>query len=197
MAPAGRFMTRSQAPRRANHQMNLQSLIRTIPDYPKPGIQFRDITTLLRDARRLSRRRSTAIAERYRGRADRPRRRDRGARLHLRTAVAYELGAGFVPLRKPGKLPGETIGGTTSSSTAATGSRCTRTPSRPGERVLLVDDLIATGGTAEAAIALDSRSRRRDRRLRLRRRPARSRRDRRLERARHTVRCRSCEFEGE
>jgi adenine phosphoribosyltransferase len=69
-------------------------------------------------------------------------------------AVAHQLSAGFVPIRKKGKLPHETVGSPIRWNTALTRWRCTRTPFEPGETVILVDDLIATGGTAEAAVKL-------------------------------------------
>lgn len=132
---------------------SIESFIRTVPDYPKPGIQFRDITGLLEDARGL-RMAVDAIVQRY---------IDRGIDLVVGieargfifgTAVAYELGVGFIPIRKPGKLPGEVVGvdyeleyGTDRMEmhVGAIGS---------GDSVLLVDDLIATGGTAAAALHL-------------------------------------------
>ena len=132
--------------------MTLRSLIRTIPDYPKPGIQFRDITTLCAIPRVFSSRSTESQIGTDGG-------IDVVVGIEARgfifgTAVAYSLGCGFVPLRKPGKLPGDRSGGASISSTAAIGSRSTSEGSSPRQRVLLVDDLIATGGTAEAAIEL-------------------------------------------
>ena len=133
--------------------MTLRSLIRTIPDYPKPGIQFRDITTLLRDPKGLK----LAVE----GIADRHRQGgiDSVVGIEARgfifgTAVAYRLGCGFVPIRKTGKLPGEKIARTFDLEYGSDRIEIHVGAIEPGARVLLVDDLVATGGTAEAAVAL-------------------------------------------
>jgi adenine phosphoribosyltransferase len=133
--------------------MSLRSFIRTIPDHPKPGIQFRDITTLLLDPEGL-RLAIDGIADRHRsGKIDLV------VGIEARgfifgTAVAYQLGLGFVPLRKPGKLPGETIGRDFDLEYGSDRIELHVGAIEPGKRVLLVDDLIATGGTAEAAVGL-------------------------------------------
>ena len=131
--------------------MSLKSLIRTIPDYPKAGIQFRDITTLLLDARGF-REAVEGLAQPFRnGRIDKVAGIEaRG--LILGGAVALELGAGFAPVRKRGKLPWETIGEDYQLEYGSDRVEMHRDAVSPGERVLLVDDLVATGGTAEAAI---------------------------------------------
>jgi adenine phosphoribosyltransferase len=133
--------------------MNLASLIRTIPDYPKPGILFRDITTLLGDADgfRLA---VDTLADRYRGRGI-----SRVAGIEARGfilggAVAHQIGAGFVPVRKQGKLPHDTLGHDYELEYGTDRVEIHVDAVLPGERVLLVDDLIATGGTAEAAATL-------------------------------------------
>ena len=133
--------------------MNIRSLIRTIPDHPKPGIQFRDITTLLRDP--------VGLAEAVDGIASRHRSGgvDVVAGIEARgftfgTAVAYSLGLGFVPIRKPGKLPGAKIGRSFELEYGSDRIEMHIGAIERGARVLLVDDLIATGGTAEAAVAL-------------------------------------------
>ena len=134
----------------------LKELIRTIPDHPKPGILFRDITTLLLapEGLRLA---TEALAQPYLdGALARPR---FVAGIEARgfifgTAVAYRLGAGFVPLRKPGKLPGETIGRDFDLEYGSDRIEMHRDAIDPGRRILLVDDLIATGGTAQAAVEL-------------------------------------------
>jgi adenine phosphoribosyltransferase len=136
--------------------MSLHSFIRTIPDYPKPGIQFRDITTLLLDPEGL-RLAIDGISDRYQH--DQPDEIDLVVGIEARgfifgTAVAYQLGLGFVPLRKPGKLPGETIGRDFDLEYGHDRIELHVGAIAPGQKVLLVDDLIATGGTAEAAVLL-------------------------------------------
>ena len=129
------------------------SFIRTIPDYPRPGILFRDVTGLLEDARGL-RMAVDLIVHRY---IDRP--IDLVAGVEARgfifgTAVAYELGVGFIPLRKAGKLPGKVIGVEYELEYGSDRMEVHTDAIPSGSRVLLIDDLIATGGTAEAAIQL-------------------------------------------
>jgi adenine phosphoribosyltransferase len=133
--------------------MPIKSRIRTIPDHPKPGIQFRDITTLLKDpvGLRLS---VEGLAERFEGEKI-----DKVVAIEARGfilggAVAVKLGVGFVPVRKPGKLPHETIGQDYELEYGTDRIEMHTDAIAPGERVLLIDDLIATGGTAEAAIHL-------------------------------------------
>ena len=131
----------------------LESLIRTIPDHPKPGVQFRDITTLLHDPEGL-RLAVDGIADRHGDGGI-----DLVAGIEARgfifgTAVAYKMGLGFVPIRKPGKLPGKTIGRDFDLEYGSDRVEMHVEAVEPGQRVLLVDDLIATGGTAEAAVQL-------------------------------------------
>jgi adenine phosphoribosyltransferase len=133
--------------------MSIKSLIRTVHDYPKPGIQFRDITSLLEDAAGLR----AAVA----GLADpfRDERVSKVAGIEARgflfgVAVALELDAGFVPVRKHGKLPGETISREYELEYGTDRVEVHADALAQGERVLVVDDLIATGGTAEATIHL-------------------------------------------
>ena len=133
--------------------MTLSSLIRTIPDYPKPGIQFRDITTLLKDPVGLKQT-IDALALRYQ-----TAKIDKVAGIESRgfiigAALAYKLGVGFIPLRKKGKLPGETIGEEYQLEYGTDRIEIHVDAISKGERVLLVDDLIATGGTAMAAAKL-------------------------------------------
>ena len=137
--------------------MLIKSLIRTIPDYPKPGIQFRDITTLLQDAEgfRIAVER---LSEPYHGE-----RVDKVAGIEARGlilggAVAVKLGAGFIPVRKKGKLPWETIGESYELEYGTDRIEIHTDAISAGERILLIDDLIATGGTAEAAIRVIERS---------------------------------------
>lgn len=133
--------------------MTIRSYIRTIPDHPKLGIQFRDITTLLLDPDGL-RGAVDGIADRHRSDSF-----DLVAGIEARgfifgTAVAYQLGLGFIPLRKPGKLPGQTVGRDFDLEYGKDRIELHVDAIRPGQRVLLVDDLVATGGTATAAIEL-------------------------------------------
>lgn len=133
--------------------MPIKSRIRTIPHYPHQGIMFRDITTLLKDPVGL---RATIheIVSRYKGMKI-----DKVAGIESRgfiigTPVAYELGLGFVPVRKKGKLPAETIGRDYQLEYGSDRIEIHTDAIQKGDRVLLVDDLIATGGTAEAAAKL-------------------------------------------
>ena len=133
--------------------MQIKSRIRTIAHYPHEGIMFRDITTLLKDAVGL---RATIqeIAKRYKNS-----RIDRVAGIESRgfiigAPVAYELGLGFVPIRKKGKLPAETRGRDYQLEYGSDRIEIHVDAIRKGDRVLLVDDLIATGGTAEAGAML-------------------------------------------
>ena len=133
--------------------MPIKSLIRTIPHYPKPGIQFRDITTLLKDPLGL-RMVIDALSQHYSDKKI-----DKIAGVEARgfiigAALAYKLGVGFVPVRKSGKLPAETIGHDYALEYGADRVEIHIDAISNGEQVLLVDDLIATGGTAEAAITL-------------------------------------------
>jgi adenine phosphoribosyltransferase len=133
--------------------MPIKSRIRTIPDYPKPGIMFRDITTLLQDpvGFRLTMERLVKPFEEQRI--------DKVAGIEARGfilggAVAHALGAGFIPVRKKGKLPWQTIGQDYILEYGTDRIEIHTDAILEGERILLVDDLIATGGTAGAAIAL-------------------------------------------
>jgi adenine phosphoribosyltransferase len=138
---------------RAGVSMPIKSRIRTIPDYPKPGIMFRDITTLLQDpvGFRLTMER---LVKPFEGQ-----RIDKVAGIEARGfilggAVAHALGAGFIPVRKKGKLPWQTIGQDYILEYGTDRIEIHTDAILEGERILLVDDLIATGGTAGAAIAL-------------------------------------------
>ncbi len=133
--------------------MPIKSRIRTVPHYPKKGIMFRDITTLLKDPIGL---RATIqeIVSRYKSMNI-----DKVVGIESRgfivgTPVAYELGLGFVPIRKKGKLPAETLGRDYDLEYGTDRIEIHLDAIQKGDRVLLVDDLIATGGTAEAATRL-------------------------------------------
>ncbi|HEY8944307.1 MAG TPA: adenine phosphoribosyltransferase, partial [Polyangiaceae bacterium] len=127
--------------------------IRTIPHYPKPGVMFRDITTLLKDAVgfRIT---INEFVNRYTGKGI-----DKVAGVESRgfiigAALAFQLGVGFVPIRKKGKLPFESVGHDYELEYGADRVEMHVDAVSAGERVLVVDDLIATGGTAEAACLL-------------------------------------------
>ena len=131
----------------------LEQSIRTIADYPKPGISFRDITTLLRDARAFAIA-IDALTEPWRGAGI-----DKVAGIEARGfilggAVAHRLESGFIPIRKRGKLPHETVRVAYSLEYGVDEMEMHRDAVRQGEKVLLLDDLIATGGTATAAAQL-------------------------------------------
>ena len=131
----------------------LRASIRTIPDYPKPGILFRDITTLLGNARAFRR----AIDELVHPFAGSKVAKIAGIEARgfiLGGAIAHQLSAGFVPIRKKGKLPHDTVRVAYSLEYGVDEMEMHRDAVTPGEKVLLVDDLIATGGTAEGAAKL-------------------------------------------
>ncbi len=133
--------------------MNLADTIRTIPDYPKKGILFRDITTLLGDARAF-RRSVDELVHPFAGAKI-----DKVAGIEARGfilggAIAHQLSAGFVPIRKKGKLPHATIRVAYSLEYGVDEMEMHTDGVLRGERVILVDDLIATGGTAEGAVKL-------------------------------------------
>lgn len=133
--------------------MDLRSLVRSIPDHPKPGIMFRDITTLLGHAEGF-RRVVSELANRF---ADAGVRKVAGIEARgfiLGGALAHQLAAGFVPVRKKGKLPFQVIGSDYELEYGTDRVEIHVDAVADGERVLLVDDLIATGGTAAAAIRL-------------------------------------------
>lgn len=133
--------------------MNLADAVRTIPDYPKPGIQFRDITTLLADARAF-RRAVDELVQPYAGTRIQKVAGIEARGFILGGAVAHQLSAGFTPVRKKGKLPAATLRQTYALEYGQDEVEIHVDAIAPGEKVLLVDDLVATGGTAEAAIAL-------------------------------------------
>jgi adenine phosphoribosyltransferase len=134
-------------------EKTLLSAIRTIPDYPKPGIKFRDITTLLGNPGAF-RRAIDELVHPYAGQKI-----DKVVGIEARGfilggAMAHQLSAGFVPIRKKGKLPHETVRIAYSLEYGVDEMEVHRDAIKEGERVLLVDDLIATGGTAEGAVKL-------------------------------------------
>jgi adenine phosphoribosyltransferase len=131
----------------------LRQSIRTIADYPKPGIQFRDITTLLRDARAFQTTIEALIAP-WRASGIEKVAGIEARGFILGGAVAHGLAAGFVPIRKRGKLPHETVRVAYSLEYGVDEMELHKDAVRRGEKVLLIDDLIATGGTATAAARL-------------------------------------------
>lgn len=134
----------------------VKDYIRTIPDFPHPGIMFRDVTTLFGDARGFR----TAVDQLlhpYTGAAI-----DKVVGLEARGfilggAVAHQLGKGFVPIRKQGKLPGRTLSQAYALEYGEAVMEIHDDALQPGEKVLMVDDLLATGGTAAAGIKLIER----------------------------------------
>jgi adenine phosphoribosyltransferase len=133
--------------------MDLKKLIREVPDFPKAGILFYDITTLLKDS------------DGFAGVIDGLKSHYSGARVDLvlgieargfifAPALAYALHAGFVPIRKPGKLPGATVSVSYDLEYGKDRLEMHKDAVQPGSRVLIVDDLLATGGTAAAAARL-------------------------------------------
>jgi adenine phosphoribosyltransferase len=133
--------------------MDLQSLIRDIPDFPKPGIMFRDITTLLRDPAGLKYAIDTLATqvqdlqpEYIVGMESRG--------FIFGAALAYKLGIGFIPVRKPGKLPAAVYTVEYALEYGTDKLEIHRDAVAPGSRILIVDDLIATGGTAAATAQL-------------------------------------------
>jgi adenine phosphoribosyltransferase len=136
--------------------MELASLIRDVPDFPIEGILFKDITTLLKDADAL-REVIDWMTDQY---ADSD--VDRVVAIEARgyifgAPIAYKLGAGFVPIRKPGKLPAKTISESYTLEYGTNTLEMHEDAIEPGQRVLLVDDLLATGGSARAAVNLIER----------------------------------------
>ena len=136
--------------------MDLAAIIRDIPDFPIEGILFKDITPLLREPEAY-RQAVTQLADHF---------RDQGVNQVLAiesrgfifgAPLALELSAGFVPIRKPGKLPGQTIAVEYSLEYGTNRLEIHTDAIKPGERVLIVDDLLATGGSAKAAIELAER----------------------------------------
>ena len=135
--------------------MDLEKIIRDVPDFPKEGIVFKDITTLLQDGDAL-RHAMNQMMKKYLGTDAKI---DKVVAVEARGFVfggimAYKLGCGFVPARKPGKLPYRTIGEEYTLEYGSNALEIHEDSIRPGEKVLIVDDLLATGGTALAAAKL-------------------------------------------
>jgi len=133
--------------------MTIKSFIRTIPHYPKPGVMFRDITTLLKDPVGFKDT-INEIVNRYAGWKIQKVAAIEARGFIIGSALAFQLSAGFIPIRKKGKLPADTIGLDYELEYGVDRLEIHVDAIEKGERVLLVDDLIATGGTAEAASKL-------------------------------------------
>ena len=137
--------------------MDLKSAIRTIPDYPKPGIMFRDVTTLIGEARAFRMAIDRMVQPWAGAKIDRVAGTEARGFI-LGGAVAHQLSVGFTPVRKKGKLPYRTIRETYELEYGEDAIEIHVDAVQEGDRVLLVDDLIATGGTAEASIKLLQRA---------------------------------------
>src|SRR6202162_5766891 len=132
---------------------DLKKLIREVPDYPKPGILFYDLTTLLKDKEGFHLL-IDRLCDHYKGRAI-----DIVAGIEARgfifaPALAYRLGAGFVPVRKPKKLPAKTLRATYQLEYGTDTLEIHEDAIKPGQHVLISDDLLATGGTAAVTVQL-------------------------------------------
>lgn len=137
--------------------LDLKSLIRTIPDYPKPGILFRDITTLIEHPQGF-RESVERLAEAHRGLGITHVAGIEARGFIFGAGVAIALGVGFVPVRKRGKLPGATIGQNYMLEYGVDTIEIHADVLNPAHKVLVIDDLIATGGTAVAAVELMRRT---------------------------------------
>jgi adenine phosphoribosyltransferase len=131
----------------------LEKSIRNIPDFPKPGILFRDVTTLIQN-KAAFKKSVELLAKKYKGKKF-----DKVVGIEARgfifgAAVAYKIGAGFVPVRKKGKLPFKTISETYALEYGTDTLEIHQDAIKPEEKVLIIDDLLATGGTVTAVIKL-------------------------------------------
>ncbi|UXN64770.1 adenine phosphoribosyltransferase [Phyllobacterium sp. A18/5-2] len=134
-------------------KQTLVDAIRNIPDYPKPGVMFRDITTLLGNARAF-RRAVDELVHPYAGGKVAKVAGIEARGFIIGGAMAHQLSSGFVPIRKKGKLPHDTVSIAYSLEYGVDEMEMHRDAIVPGDKVILVDDLIATGGTAEGAVKL-------------------------------------------
>ena len=131
----------------------LQELIRSIPDFPKKGILFRDITTLLQNGREF-RRAIDILAEHYKGKKIDQIVAVESRGFIIASPLAYKLNAGIIPVRKKGKLPYKTVETTYELEYGTDTLQMHADAFQPGANILIVDDLLATGGTAKATIDL-------------------------------------------
>src|SRR5881296_1863663 len=133
--------------------MDYKALIREVPDFPKPGILFYDITTLLKNAGAF-RTVMDELTQRYRDKQISKIVGIESRGFIVGSPLAYRLGAGFVPVRKPGKLPADIFEVKYNLEYGSNSLAVHRDAIMPSERVLIVDDLLATGGTAAATVNL-------------------------------------------
>jgi adenine phosphoribosyltransferase len=131
----------------------LEKSIRNIPDFPKPGILFRDVTTLIQN-KAAFKKSVDLLAKKYKGKGF-----DKVVGVEARgfifgAAVAHKIGAGFIPVRKKGKLPFKTISTTYALEYGTDTLEIHQDAIKPGEKILIIDDLLATGGTVKAVIEL-------------------------------------------
>jgi adenine phosphoribosyltransferase len=141
---------------KTDNNLDLAQKIRDIPDFPKEGILFKDITTLLQDpeAFRLT---IDRMAEQYAGRGIELVVGMESRGFIFGAPLAYKLGAGFIPVRKPGKLPAPCISESYTLEYGSNTLEMHQDAIKPGQKVLIVDDLLATGGTVKATIELVER----------------------------------------
>lgn len=132
---------------------DLQNSIRTVQDFPRKGIGFKDITTLLKDGEAFHQA-IDAIAQRFAGKHFDKIVGTESRGFIFASALAYKWQVGFVPVRKPGKLPAETISQEYELEYGTDSIEIHKDAISPGEKILVVDDLLATGGTAEATVKL-------------------------------------------
>jgi len=134
-------------------KLEFRDFIRDIPDFPKPGILFKDITTLLKD-KQAFKQSVDALLEKYKDKKIEKVVAVEARGFILGGALAYKLGVGFVPVRKKGKLPWKTNSATYELEYGTDTLEMHRDAIKPGESVLIVDDLLATGGTVKAVTGL-------------------------------------------
>ena len=133
--------------------MNYKKLIREVPDFPKPGINFKDITTLLKNGKALKKSAKEILKKFSKKKIDAV------AGIESRgfifgSVIAYELGVGFIPVRKPGKLPAESVSASYDLEYGQNVLHLHKDAVKKGQRVLIIDDLLATGGTLRATCDL-------------------------------------------